>query len=332
MSATCCPGPEARRASKTTYRLKDSKESENDYVILSGGRRQILKRIASWRRWGCATGGSLWGCRSRPGRPQIRSYYATMVPRLLFILYITSCFTITACCSSRSTPKPRPTIATARPNVTFETYACPEAYAKWYCLNGATCFAIKIRDSILYNCECADGYMGQRCEFKDLDGSYLPSREREIQRAGIAGGLLIVILIIALFYLIYYLTTRLRRRYVAYYPDPELGRIQQQLVQPQPHLMTPEAEAKSKTYSNGWLDSVFRWRQFFGKEVQSLTSPQKCQVAIVSQSPYLEHCNSQEHYCPPRQGHCVCPHQQELRHPHRREHSYSHRLEQSHRH
>ncbi|GIY16760.1 hypothetical protein CDAR_558081 [Caerostris darwini] len=31
-----------------------------------------------------------------PGRPQIRSYYATMVPRLLFILYITSCFTITA--------------------------------------------------------------------------------------------------------------------------------------------------------------------------------------------------------------------------------------------
>ncbi|KAG8191883.1 hypothetical protein JTE90_019818 [Oedothorax gibbosus] len=96
-----------------------------------------------------------------------------MVPRLLFILYITSCFTITACCSSRSTPKPRPTIATARPNVTFETYACPEAYAKWYCLNGATCFAIKIRDSILYNCECADGYMGQRCEFKDLDGSYL---------------------------------------------------------------------------------------------------------------------------------------------------------------
>ena len=42
-----------------------------------------------------------------------------------------------------------------------------------YCLNGATCFTVKIADSILYNCECADGYMGQRCEFKDLDGTYL---------------------------------------------------------------------------------------------------------------------------------------------------------------
>ncbi|XP_042896184.1 uncharacterized protein [Parasteatoda tepidariorum] len=115
-----------------------------------------------------------------PGRPRIRSFY-TMVPQLMFILYISSCFTITVSCSSRSTPnRPRPTtIATTRPNITFQTYACPEAYAKWYCLNGATCFAVKIRDSILYNCECADGYMGQRCEFKDLDGSYLRNQQRE---------------------------------------------------------------------------------------------------------------------------------------------------------
>lgn len=60
-----------------------------------------------------------------------------------------------------------------RPNITFQTYQCPEAYAKWYCLNGATCFFVRIGESILYNCECADGYMGQRCEFKDLEGSYL---------------------------------------------------------------------------------------------------------------------------------------------------------------
>jgi len=82
-------------------------------------------------------------------------------------------------CSSRSTPKPRPPSHSAiRPNITFQTYACPPAYAAWYCLNGATCFTVKIADSILYNCECADGYMGQRCEFKDLDGTYLPARER----------------------------------------------------------------------------------------------------------------------------------------------------------
>lgn len=83
------------------------------------------------------------------------------------------------CCSSRSTPKPRPPSHSAmRPNITFQTYACPPAYAAWYCLNGATCFTVKIADSILYNCECADGYMGQRCEFKDLDGTYLPTREK----------------------------------------------------------------------------------------------------------------------------------------------------------
>ncbi|CAB4059566.1 KRN [Lepeophtheirus salmonis] len=84
-------------------------------------------------------------------------------------------------CSSRSTPKPRSPIHSAiRPDITFQTYACPPAYAAWYCLNGATCFAVKIAESILYNCECADGYMGQRCEFKDPDGSYLPARKKTL--------------------------------------------------------------------------------------------------------------------------------------------------------
>lgn len=63
------------------------------------------------------------------------------------------CF-VAGACSSRSTPRPRPPPQpTMRPNITFQTYACPEAYAKWYCLNGATCFSVKIGESILYNCE-----------------------------------------------------------------------------------------------------------------------------------------------------------------------------------
>jgi hypothetical protein len=59
-------------------------------------------------------------------------------------------------CSSRSTPTPRPPTPPAtsiRPNITFQTYACPPAYAAWYCLNGATCFTVKIGESLLYNCE-----------------------------------------------------------------------------------------------------------------------------------------------------------------------------------
>merc|ERR1712001_793218 len=74
-----------------------------------------------------------------------------------------------------------------RPNITFQTYACPPACAAWYCLNGATCFTVKIGISILYNCECADGYMGQRCEFKNLDGTYLPTRERLLMGMGLLG-------------------------------------------------------------------------------------------------------------------------------------------------
>ncbi|XP_022191270.1 protein gurken-like isoform X2 [Nilaparvata lugens] len=98
-------------------------------------------------------------------------------------------------CSSRSTPKPRPPAPTARPNVTFHTYACPPAYATWYCLNGATCFTVKIAESLLYNCECANGYMGQRCEFKDLEGSYLPSRQRV---ASIASGATIAVFLVVI--------------------------------------------------------------------------------------------------------------------------------------
>ena len=32
-------------------------------------------------------------------------------------------------------------------------FDCPSAYQKWYCLNEATCFAVKIGDTILYNCK-----------------------------------------------------------------------------------------------------------------------------------------------------------------------------------
>ena len=75
---------------------------------------------------------------------------------LLFTKYLFTLFVyfFPDACSSRSTPKPRPPSHSAmRPNITFQTYACPPAYAAWYCLNGATCFTVKIAESILYNCE-----------------------------------------------------------------------------------------------------------------------------------------------------------------------------------
>lgn len=62
-------------------------------------------------------------------------------------------------CNSRTVPRPRTTPApqapttTPRPNITFLTYKCPPEYATWYCLNGATCFTVKIGKEVLYNCE-----------------------------------------------------------------------------------------------------------------------------------------------------------------------------------
>ncbi|XP_069685706.1 uncharacterized protein [Periplaneta americana] len=120
-------------------------------------------------------------------------------PFATLVLVVSTVLSIAEACSSRSTPKPRPPSPTARPNITFHTYACPPAYATWYCLNGATCFTVKIGESLLYNCECAEGYIGQRCEFKDLDGSYLPSRQRVmLETASIAGGATIAVFLVVI--------------------------------------------------------------------------------------------------------------------------------------
>lgn len=49
------------------------------------------------------------------------------------------------------------------------TSECPETFAKWYCLNGATCFAVKIKESSLYNCWCPVGFHGLRCDYKYVE-------------------------------------------------------------------------------------------------------------------------------------------------------------------
>ncbi|XP_023210170.1 protein spitz-like isoform X1 [Centruroides sculpturatus] len=137
----------------------------------------------------------------------------TCPPLLLLVLLASALFRIAGACSSRSTPKPRPPTATMRPNITFQTYTCPEDYAKWYCLNGATCFFVRIGESILYNCECADGFVGQRCEFKDLAGSYLPVRKSiMIERASIAGGVSLAVVIIVVISIVIYVYVRRREK------------------------------------------------------------------------------------------------------------------------
>ncbi|XP_053961013.1 protein spitz [Anastrepha ludens] len=136
-------------------------------------------------------------------------------------------------CSSRSIPKPRTlssggssvssqksttstttttteptttTTTTQRPNITFPTYKCPLNYDAWYCLNDATCFSVKLGDSVMYNCECANGFMGPRCEYKEYDASFLPKRPRPmLEEASIASGAICVLLFVLFICLTLYL-------------------------------------------------------------------------------------------------------------------------------
>ncbi|XP_063217195.1 uncharacterized protein LOC134527985 [Bacillus rossius redtenbacheri] len=173
-------------------------------VSLASRFYRFLARFSGRRRGtgSAAVGG---GAASRPARPLGAAPCAMPPPLATALLVVSTVLSIAEACSSRSTPKPRPPPPTARPNVTFHTYACPPKYAEWYCLNGATCFTVKIGESLLYNCECVDGYMGQRCEFKDLEGSYVPSRQRVmLETASIAGGATIaVVLVVIVFIAIY---------------------------------------------------------------------------------------------------------------------------------
>lgn len=159
-----------------------------------------------------------WWCRTQCQRWLEESAFRMLVimhhPTLLLVLYISAILRIAGACSSRSTPRPRPPPQpTVRPNITFQTYACPEAYAKWYCLNGATCFSVKIGESILYNCECAEGFVGQRCEFKDLEGSYLASRQQVmIETASIAGGVTLLIIILVIISVAVYVHYKKKRK------------------------------------------------------------------------------------------------------------------------
>ncbi|XP_071452070.1 uncharacterized protein [Hetaerina americana] len=158
------------------------------------------------RSWGPPAAG-VSRVRRRGGAPLAAACSSRMPPPLATLFLVASTVLgIAEACSSRSTPKPRAPSPTARPNITFHTYACPPAYAAWYCLNGATCFTVKIGESLLYNCECADGYMGQRCEFKDLENSYLPSRRRVmLETASIASGATIAVLLVVIVCFAFYI-------------------------------------------------------------------------------------------------------------------------------
>ncbi|KAH8234657.1 hypothetical protein KR032_001430 [Drosophila birchii] len=117
---------------------------------------------------------------------------------LLVIALIGLCsFPLTAACS-RAIDKNRPTELTTRPNVTFPTYPCPPPYDAEYCLNGAKCFAVVLVNEVQYNCECALGFWGHKCENKEVDGSYLTKNGAMRGKASIGSGATLALLFMAM--------------------------------------------------------------------------------------------------------------------------------------
>ncbi|EDV96198.1 protein spitz [Drosophila grimshawi] len=141
---------------------------------------------------------------------------------LPLLLLLAACISPSDACSSRAITKPRTeapptdspppdnvialTTISPRPNITFPIFNCPPTYAAWYCLNDATCFTVEIHNEILYNCECAMGFMGPRCEYKEIDGSYLPTRNRVMfEKASIVSGATLAVIFMAMCCVVLYL-------------------------------------------------------------------------------------------------------------------------------
>lgn len=82
---------------------------------------------------------------------------------------------------------------------------CSLLYEENYCLNGGKCYNFTIANSTMPTCECADGFMGERCESKYLDGTYLSMRKSKIhiETASIYYGafLALIVVLILLFVL-----------------------------------------------------------------------------------------------------------------------------------
>ncbi|XP_026755854.1 pro-epidermal growth factor-like [Galleria mellonella] len=122
----------------------------------------------------------------------------------------------------RPQPQPQPQ---PRLNVTFPTFKCEPDYSEYYCLNGGVCFTVVISDSPIYNCECRSGFVGQRCEFKDLDDSYvLTSRHLMMETASIAGGATVAVFLAIL--VCFGAWVRLHRRAKAPPFSEERGQVQ----------------------------------------------------------------------------------------------------------
>ncbi|XP_063705321.1 uncharacterized protein LOC134834534 isoform X2 [Culicoides brevitarsis] len=88
--------------------------------------------------------------------------------------------------TTTSTSSTNDNINSSRPSgastITLNDSNCTSAYRKHYCLNNGICFNYTIQQNFtLLSCLCADGFYGERCEDKYLEGSYSTRRAKVAQ-------------------------------------------------------------------------------------------------------------------------------------------------------
>uniref|UniRef100_A0A0A1WTG3 Protein gurken n=1 Tax=Zeugodacus cucurbitae TaxID=28588 RepID=A0A0A1WTG3_ZEUCU len=56
---------------------------------------------------------------------------------------------------------------------------CSGQFNTEFCLNRGRCFRYPIGNDTIHSCICADGYIGERCESKSMNGSFIPSIKKQ---------------------------------------------------------------------------------------------------------------------------------------------------------
>lgn len=116
---------------------------------------------------------------------------------------------------------------------------CSQLFEENYCLNGGKCHNFTIANSTMPTCECADGFMGERCESKYLDGTYLSMRKPKIhiETASVYYGafLALMVLLVVFYYLhLFKHCRRNKNRLEQQQQQQQLDQQEQQLVPPSP--------------------------------------------------------------------------------------------------
>uniref|UniRef100_A0A182IKW1 Uncharacterized protein n=1 Tax=Anopheles atroparvus TaxID=41427 RepID=A0A182IKW1_ANOAO len=131
---------------------------------------------------------------------------------------------------------------------------CSQLFEENYCLNGGKCHNFTIANSTMPTCECADGFMGERCESKYLDGTYLSMRKPKIhiETASVYYGAFLALMVLLVVFYYLHLFQHCRRN-----KGSRLQEQQQQQQQEQ-QLVPPPSPAHREQLARGSSSRLIR--------------------------------------------------------------------------